>query len=116
MTSPVGASGASAIDQGPSRRIAIVVSLMPVWTLLALRVFGSSFLEPVFSNPPGILGLPFGVVLLAVSLVWTLFGVMIVARVRSAVARGAALSLFTIPAAVLVVLSPAVIAYIVGLP
>lgn len=67
------------------------------------------YFDPMFVQPPGILGLPFGLVLLVLAAGWMLIGVGIVWSTRSKLTEMLALILFTIPATILVVLGPALI-------
>jgi hypothetical protein len=76
-----------------------------VWTVLSLVAPG--FTDPVYDNPPGVLGLPAGILLLLAGLAWGLLGMLIVWRTTSSVVTVAALVLFTVPATIAIVLGPA---------
>ena len=67
------------------------------------------YFDPMFAKPPDMLGVPLGVVALALAGIWMLIGVAIVWNARSRITEMLALMLFTIPATILVILGPALI-------
>jgi hypothetical protein len=93
---------------GWSRAVSWLAALAPLWLLLVIAIASSGF-GAVLSPLPDLAGLPLGVVLEVVALVWMLGGVAVVWRAPSALAESIALMVFTIPATVVVVLTPAVI-------
>lgn len=107
------ASGAAAdpptIERDPSRTTFIAIAWAPLWLAVVLVVFAPAYVEPALENPPGILGMPAGVVLVLLALAWTSVGVLIGAATRSPIARTFALVLFTIPATMVVLLAPPIV-------
>jgi hypothetical protein len=93
---------------GRWRFFARLIALMPLW-LLVLTALASSDFAAVFTKPPEVAGLPLGVVLESIAVLWTLAGLVIVWRGRSPIAESLALMLFTIPATTVVGITPAII-------
>ena len=93
---------------GRTRVIARLIALMPLW-LLVLTALASSDFGVIFTKPPDVVGLPLGVVVESVAALWTLAGLAIVWRARSPIVESLALMVFTIPATVVVGITPALI-------
>lgn len=93
---------------GRMRAIARLIALMPLWLLLLTAVASNDFVV-VFARPPDVAGLPLGLVLETIAVLWTLGGLAIVWRARSPIAESLALILFTIPATVMVGITPTAI-------
>ena len=93
---------------GHSRTVPLLIALTPL-LLLVVTAVGSSAVAVVLSAPPAIASLPLGVALELIALAWMAAGAAIVWRARSPLIESLALMLFTIPATVLVVLTPTVI-------
>jgi hypothetical protein len=87
----------------------ILLALLPFWLLLVLAIAAPKFLGVLLDNPPSLLGLPLGVVLVAAGLAWALVGAIAVTVVSSNVARTAVLVVTMLPALFLVIFSPAVV-------
>ena len=87
----------------------ILLGLLPLWILL-IQVFAfPGSIDPVMANPPEVVGLPGGVVLIAGALALMALGVEVQRRAAS---NGVALLAFlglTLPAAGLIVAAPALI-------
>ena len=81
----------------------------PLWVLIIASVAVPSFSDPIFAKPPDWLGIPLGVVMDAIALVWMLIGVVVIWDARSRLVEALVVTFFTIPATLLVVLSPALI-------
>jgi tight adherence protein B len=58
-----------------------VVAGLPIFLILILSVIAPKFMEPMFYNPPAILGLPVGVVLLAVGAIMMGMGFVLIRRI-----------------------------------
>lgn len=93
---------------GRPRTISLLVALTPAW-LLAVTALSSNVFAFVFTGPPELLGVPLGVMLETVALVWMLGGVAIVWRARTSLPEALGLLVFTIPATVVAVLTPPLI-------
>lgn len=58
-----------------------VVAFLPIGLVAILSVIAPSFMSPMFENPPGIMGLPLGVVILAFGAFMMFIGFMIIRRI-----------------------------------
>ena len=95
------------------QRVAVVVASVPIILLPALWVVAPGYMEPLTLNPPATLGLPTGVVIVAFAGGMALFGWLVARRAQSlGVALG--LAFLTIPALLLIVVTPALILSIVN--
>lgn len=95
---------------GIRTRQALLIAFAPFAAILLVglgrwRYFDPMSLEP----PPGFLGIPYGVLVLAAALAWGALGGLYVARTRTLHALLLAVVIFTIPACILIILGPAVI-------
>jgi hypothetical protein len=92
-------------DRTPHRLgVALAASPILVWALWAILIPG--FTDPLYQNPPGIFGLPAGMVIMAVVAVLTILGLLVALRARSGRIVALALLLFTAPAIVLLTFAP----------
>jgi hypothetical protein len=108
---PVGPPGVG-MEEPPARSSAlprILFGLLPVGLQLAIAIAAPGFSDPVFDNPPGIAGLPAGVVLLALAMVWTAIGAVVLLKPRSTAGVIGALVIFVAPASLIVLFGPALI-------
>jgi hypothetical protein len=101
MTSP------EHVDE-PSRW-ALVTALSPVLLWVVLLLTAPGFTDPLYTNPPEILGLPAGLVLVGVAFVLAVVGAVIVWRSRSRTVHALAIGLLTIPALLLIGLGPSIV-------
>ena len=85
------------------------VSLIPFGEALLLFVFAGSYLPGLASKPPDIAGLPLGLVLEAITLVWAALGARVIWTTRSQAMASIALLATTGPAVPLLLLLPAII-------
>ena len=92
-------------ESWPSRFFAFT----PLWILIIASVASPTFLGPMTSKPPDILGLPLGVVVEGLAMLWMLIGVAMIWDARSRLAESLGFILFTIPATLVVVFTPAVV-------
>lgn len=91
------------MGQGPK----VLLGLLPVWLLVLFLLAAPEFMEPAFTNPPAALGVPLGLVPLAIALVLTVIGVVGLRRMSSTAASTAVFLSLTVPAALVIVLTPA---------
>ena len=98
-----------------SRRVlrALAVSPFILWAVLVLVAPG--FMDPVFMNPPGIVGLPAGIVVAAVALLIALLAAVIIWRTRSTFVAVAAVVALTVPSITVILFEPAIILIIQNL-
>jgi hypothetical protein len=87
----------------------VILTSLPFILTVALMVLAPGFLDPLFANPPAIAGLPMGVVILFIALAWALFGILVAWGARSNARVIGALLVFTLPAAMVIFLGPALI-------
>lgn len=89
----------------PSR----IFALMPLWVFLIVATFSSEFFADLQIVPPDVLGIPLAIVVEVAALTWMLIGLAVISRVRSRLIESVSLTVFTIPATVVVILAPGVI-------
>ena len=85
------------------------LSLIPFGEALLLAVFARSYLPPLFSKPPDMLGIPFGFVLEVIILAWAALGARVIWTTKSQAMATLALLTTTAPAVPLLLLLPAII-------
>jgi hypothetical protein len=91
------------------------LSLIPFGEALLLAVFARSYLPPLFSKPPDILGVPFGFVLELLILAWAALGARVIWTTRSQAMATLALVTTTGPAVPLLLFTPAIIQILMNL-
>ena len=116
VASPVGAPDQPRVRRAAvPRRIAVVVALVPLWLILILSVVAPGFMDPLYANPPGIAGLPAGIVILGLVLAWTAIGVAVISGLQSVRTQLLAYLVFAVPATMVVLYAPATILIIQNL-
>lgn len=88
---------------------AIFTSLLPFWLSAILLVLAPKFFAGVLMNPPALLGLPLGVVLLAIAAALTVLGFLAMRGSTSPIVSALAFAFLTLPAVFLVIFTPAVV-------
>ena len=101
-------------SRSPLQRVAVVVASVPMILLPALWVVAPGYMEPLTLNPPATLGLPTGVVIVAFAGGMALFGWLVARRAQSLGVALGAVAFLTIPALLLIVVTPALILSIVN--
>ena len=91
---------------GPS----LIFALMPLWVFLFIAAFSADFLRLLGTTPPDVLGIPLATIVEIAALVGMLVGVVVIWKAESRIIEAIALTVFTIPATVVVVLAPVLIA------
>ena len=86
-----------------------LTAFTPLWVLIITTIASPTYFEPMFAKPPDILGIPLGVVVDAMAMLWTLIGVVLIWDTVSKLVQGLVLFLFTMPATLVVVLAPAAV-------
>ena len=117
MTSSLGSPDRAHASAARTRfRLAIrVASLTPLWVLIVASVSAQNYFPPMVTNPPAVLGIPLGVVIMAIAMVWMLIGTVLVWDERRLPVEPLVLMLFTIPATLVVFFTPAVVLILVNL-
>ena len=100
--------GGARFDAGGNTRLAISIGLFPLWLTLILVVLARSFFDPMLTNKVAIAGLPIGVAIFVVIGLLTIVGTLAIWRARSSLGVAVAMTLFTTPAVILVILGPAI--------
>ena len=67
------------------------------------------FVSVLGDNPPALLGLPLGYVLMGIALAWSAIGLLLIVGADSRGLRLVAMAAFTLPALWLVIFAPAVV-------
>ena len=114
MSADAAADVAGAVAQRtgtPSRMFA----LMPLWVFIVVATFSTEFFTALRVMPPDILGFPAAIVIEIAALLWMLVGVIVISYARSRLIDSLALTVFTIPATVVVVLTPTMIGMVQNL-
>lgn len=93
----------------------VVFALLPLWVLTISVIAVPNAYEPVFANPPALLGLPLGFLLVAISLAVMVVGAVVMARTTSLRSAIYVLVFITAPSTALIVLAPAIILAIIRL-
>jgi hypothetical protein len=101
--------------RSPLARAGYVLTSFPFVLIVVLMVVAPGFMDPLLANPPAIAGLPAGVVLLFLALVWAVLGILVARRARSTAGIALALVVFTLPASMAIMLGPAAILIIQNL-
>ena len=101
--------------RSPLQSVAVVIASVPVPLWIALWILAPGFMEPVFLNPPAVLGLPAGVVIIAFAGGLATFGWLVARRARTVGVALGAVTFLTIPALLLIMVTPALILIIVNL-
>lgn len=89
----------------PSR----ILALTPLWVLLVVSAFSPDFLPAMSAEPLDTLGIPLALLVELAAVLWMIVGVVVILNAESRVLESLALTVFTIPATVVVVVTPAAI-------
>jgi hypothetical protein len=106
---------ADAAERSPGARAGYALTSVPIILTVVAMVVAPGFMDPLFANPPAIGGLPAGVALLFIFLVWAVMGILVVRGARSNARVLLALAVFTLPASIAIILGPALILIIQNL-
>ena len=63
------------------RMTGYVVAGMPIGLMVLMMVIAPTFMNPLFENPPGIMGLPAGMIVLAIGGVLMFIGFIAIRRI-----------------------------------
>jgi hypothetical protein len=97
-----------------SQRLGYAIASLPFVLLATITILAAGFMEPVFLNPPEVLGLPMGILMVFVAAVWASLAFVVVRAVRSGVGVAIALLVFTVPAIIAILLIPGTIVAILN--
>jgi hypothetical protein len=104
---------ATTTGRGRAHVVAQVLSLAPFWILLAVAADPQARLLGPLQTTPSVLGMPADALLGALALGWMAVGAVAIRLARSPLAESLGLLLFTIPATILAVLTPALLVLLV---
>lgn len=111
----VGAADALVSSSGPTVGPRVALGLLPLWLWALMVVITPGFMDPVFSNPPAVLGLPAGLVMALIAIVWMMLGVAVLYRTSTMLGALVAFLVFTVPAVFVVLMAPAMILIVLNL-
>lgn len=89
----------------PSR----IFALTPLWVLIISPLAAPRFFEPLGGEYPNILGLNLGVIVTALALFWMLIGLYVLWNATTRWVEALVYTVFTIPATMAVLLTPALV-------
>jgi hypothetical protein len=99
---------------GPTR-LGYALACLPFIVLVIAPPIAPGYMEPIFANPPEIVGLPAGMVALFLIAAWASLAFVAIRASRSGVGIAVGLVVFTVPAIVAIALLPSVILVILNL-
>jgi hypothetical protein len=112
-------SGSVALVASPERtglmKLGYAIASLPFVLTVVLQLVAPGFMDPITSNPPEILGLPLGIVVLFAVAIWASLAFVVIRAFRSPVGIAVGLLVFTVPATVAIVYLPAAILIIQNL-
>jgi hypothetical protein len=94
----------------------IPVGLIPLWILLVLLIGVPHLGEAIGANPPAVVGLPLGVVLVRAALALMVVGIQALRRASSERSALVAFIGLTLPSAIIVALAPLFVLLIQSMP
>ncbi len=100
----------------PPRRFVTFLAATPMLMWAFMSMVTPGFTDPIYQNPPGILVLPMGILLVATAVVLAVLGVLTVRAARTGIGVALSLAFLTIPAAALLIAAPMLILVIQVLP
>jgi hypothetical protein len=99
--------------RSPLLRAAEIIASVPVVLLAGLWIVAPGYLDTVGFNPPAVIGLPMGFVIVAFAGVMAVFGWLVAHRAQTLGVALGALAFLTIPAFLLIVMAPVLILFLV---
>ncbi len=99
--------------RSPMHRVAVVVASVPVVMLAALWIVAPGYMDTVGFNPPAVIGLPMGIVIVAFAGGMAVFGWLVARRAQTFGVALGALAFLTIPAFLMIVMAPVLILFLV---
>jgi len=108
------ALGTSPREAGPTR-LGYALASIPFILLIGAPLIMPGLFEPIFANPPEILGLPAGIVTAFLVATWASLAFVAIRLTRSRLGIALALLVFTVPAIIAILAMPAMILIILNL-
>ena len=97
------------------QRFGYVIASIPFVLIVVAQIFAPGFLEPIFANPPDIVGLPAGIVMLFIAAIWASLAFVVIRANPSGWAIAVGLLVFTVPAILAIIYIPATILIVLNL-
>lgn len=94
----------------------VVLGLLPLWILLFELIAFPTSMDSVTANPPAVVGLPAGVILVVAALAVMAIGIEVLRRASSSRVALLAFLGLTVPAAAVVVVAPALVVIVQNMP
>ena len=111
--------GSVALDVSPQRtgpmRLGYALASLPFVLIIAVPLIASGFFEPIFANPPEILGLPAGIIGLFLAATWASIAFVVIRGTRSWFGIALALLVFTFPSIIAIILLPATVLIVLNM-
>jgi hypothetical protein len=104
MSTSILAPDAGSLRPGLASRI---LALTPLWVLLVVGAFSPDFVPAMGARPHDMLGIPLAFLLEVAAMLWMFMGAVVIFNSESRLLEALALTTFTIPATVAVVVTPA---------
>jgi hypothetical protein len=112
---PAPASMTSSSRATRLQRVGYAIAGIPFAMILVAQVLAPGFLEPIFANPPEIVGLPAGIVLLFVAAIWASLAFVVIRANPSGLGIAVGLLVFTVPAILAILYLPSTILIVLNL-
>lgn len=112
MTASILSPDTGSVRPGLASRI---FALTPLWVLLVVAAFSPDFVPAMGAKPHDMLGIPLALLFEVAAMLWMVMGVVVILNAESRLLESLALTVFTIPATVVVVVTPAVISILQNL-
>jgi hypothetical protein len=97
------------------QRFGYVIASLPFVLIVVAQVLAPGFLEPIFANPPDIVGLPAGIVMLFIAAIWASLAFVVIRANPSGLGIAVGLLVFTVPAILAILYLPATILIVLNL-
>jgi hypothetical protein len=91
------------------QKLGYAIASLPFVLIVVAQLLAPGFMEPIFANPPDILGLPAGVVLLFAVAIWAALAFVVIRAFRSGLGIALGLLVFTVPSIAAIHYLPATI-------
>ena len=99
--------------RSPHLRAVEFVAAVPVLLLAALGILAPGYFDTVGFNPPAVIGLPLGIVIVAFAGGMAVFGWLVARRAQTLGVALGALAFLTLPAILLILMAPLLILFLV---
>jgi hypothetical protein len=97
------------------QRFGYVIASLPFVLIVVAQVLAPGFLEPIFANPPEIVGLPAGIVMLFIAAIWASLAFVVIRANPSGLGMAVGLLVFTVPAILAILFLPSTILIVLNL-